>query len=292
MTQHAIDVVCNLFTEEVVRSRPTWTREFLGDKIGQSEQTLKGVSVDEMLDEMDRAGIQLALLIAPVLGSGHPATWRLPYEKVVDVVEEHPDRFRGLAGIDPTEGMSGVRRLESAIRDYGFVGAQFYPHWFGLPPDDRRWYPFYAKCAELDVPIQLQVGHCLRYSADYPLESVGRPLTLDRVACDLPELKIVASHIGWPWVEEMISVSWKHPNVYVSSDAYAPKHWKPEFIQFINTWGQNKVLFGTDFPVIGIERAVSEIQELGLREQPLKKFMSENALSLYRLSEVVNVATV
>jgi hypothetical protein len=279
----AIDVVCNLFTEEVVRSRPGWTNDFLQGKIGQSEKTVQGVSIDAMLAEMDAVGIERALLIAPVLGSGHPATWRLPYEAVAAVVDEHPTRFRGLAGIDPREGMAGVRRLESAIKELGFVGAHFYPHWFGLPPDDRRWYPFYTKCAELDVPIQLQVGHCLRYSADYPLESVGRPITLDRVACDFPELKIVGSHIGWPWVEEMISVAWKHPNVYISSDAHAPKHWKQEFVRFIDSWGQDKVLFGTDFPVIGIERAVREIEELSLREKPLQKLMRDNALHVYAL---------
>jgi predicted TIM-barrel fold metal-dependent hydrolase len=267
-----------------VQSRPGWTSGFLGGKIGQSEQTIKGVSVEAMLAQMDAAGIAQALLIAPVLGSGHPATWRLPYETVAHVVEQHPTRFRGLAGIDPTEGMAGVKRLESAVKDLGFVGAQFYPHWFGLPPDHRKWYPFYTKCAELGVPIQLQVGHCLRYSADYPLESVGRPITLDRVACDFPELKIVGSHTGWPWVEEMISVAWKHPNVYISSDAYAPKHWTAEFVRFINSWGQDKVLFGTDFPVIGIERAVSEIGELSLREKPLQKFMRDNALEVYALS--------
>ena len=75
-----------------------------------------------------------------------------------------------------------------------------------------------------------------------PLRSVGRPITLDTIACDFPELKIIGIHTGWPWVEEMISVAWKHPNVYIGSDAYAPKFWKPEFVQFINSWGQDKVL--------------------------------------------------
>lgn len=276
-----IDVVCNLFTEEVVKSRPGWTEGFLAGKIGQSEEVVSGVSVDMMLAEMDSLGIQMALLIAPVLGSGHPATWRLPYESVAKVVEKHPDRFRGLAGLDPTEGMKGVSRLESAVNNDGFVGAQFYPHWFGLAPDHRKWYPFYAKCAELDVPIQLQVGHCLRYSSDYPLESVGRPISLDTVACDFPDLRIVGSHIGWPWVEEMISVAWKHPNVYISSDAYAPKHWDPRFVRFIDSWGKDKVLFGTDFPVIGFNRAIKEVAELPIREESRQKFMHSNALRVY-----------
>jgi len=201
------------------------------------------------------------------------------------VIEAHPDRFFGLAGIDPTEGMEGVRKLEYAVRDLGFIGAHLYPHWFGWPPDDRRYYPFYTKCCELDVPIQMQVGHCLVYRPDIRLPSVGRPITLDTIACDLPELKLVGIHTGWPWVEEMISVAWKHPNVYIGSDAYAPKHWKPEFVHFINSWGQDKVLFGTDFPVIEPERAISEIDQLHLRPEAKRKLLRDNALRVYNLKE-------
>jgi predicted TIM-barrel fold metal-dependent hydrolase len=82
--------------------------------------------------------------------------------------------------------LAGVRALERAVRDDGFVGAHFYPHWFELAPDHARWYPFYAKCCELDVPIQLQVGQSLNYTAEQRLPSVGLPITLDAVACDLP----------------------------------------------------------------------------------------------------------
>jgi predicted TIM-barrel fold metal-dependent hydrolase len=81
----------------------------------------------------------------------------------------------------------------------------------------------------------------------------------------------------------MISVAWKHPNVYIGCDAYAPKYWKPEFVHFINTWGQDKVLFGTDFPVIDPERATREIAALELRPEAEKKLLRENALRLYGL---------
>ena len=81
----------------------------------------------------------------------------------------------------------------------------------------------------------------------------------------------------------MISVAYKHPNVYIGSDAYAPKNWPKEFVHFINSWGQDKVIFGTDFPVIDIERAVAEVDELGLRPEPKRKFLRDNAARLYRL---------
>lgn len=282
----AIDIVINLHTPEVNAIRPKWRNEFLGGKIHADGEILDGLPIPKYLERMDRAGIKMAFIAAAKSGSkGHPSNWHLPYEMVADVVKQHPQRFRGLAGIDPNEGMAGVRMLEHAVRELGFVGAHLYPHWFEMPPDHRKYYPFYAKCAELGVPIQMQVGHCLVYSKERPLRSVGRPITLDTIACDFPELKIIGIHTGWPWVEEMISVAWKHPNVYIGSDAYAPKYWKPEFVHFIDSWGQDKVLFGTDFPIVDFERAVREIGGLNLSPTSKEKLMWKNAARVYALGK-------
>jgi hypothetical protein len=280
----AIDIVANLYTQEVVRMRPDWYRTFYTNKFGMVNGMLKGISLEEMIEKMDRAGIQMALLAANKVGPlGTPYTWHLPYEMVESVVNEYPDRFRGLAGIDPTEGMKGVRQLEYAVKNLGFVGAHLYPHWFGLAPDSAKYYPFYAKCVELDVPIEMQVGQCLLYTSDYPLRSVGRPITLDTVACDFPELKLIGIHIGFPWTEEMISVAWKHPNVFIGSDAYAPKHWPEPFVHFLDTWGQDKVLIGTDFPVLEFERVSKELATLELRETSREKFLWKNAKRVFKL---------
>ena len=280
----AIDIVCNFHVDDPTVDRPAWSREFLRDKIGVNPAIVEGLPPEQLLAKLDRAGVEHAFLIAVRAGSAdHRISRRVPYAKVAEVVRRYPDRFSGLAGIDPTEGMRGVRELEHAIRELGFVGAHLYPHWFELAPDHAKYYPFYAKCVELDVPIQMQVGHCLRYSAERPLKSVGRPITLDTVACDFPELKLIGIHIGWPWTEEMISVAYKHPNVYIGSDAYAPKHWPAEFVRFIDSWGQDKVLFGTDFPVIDPERAMREIDALPLRPEAKRKFLRDNALRLYNL---------
>jgi len=284
----AIDAVCNLHTTDIVRQRPKWTTSFLSGKIGASPEIVHGVSPERLIEMMDEAGIQCAFLIATKAGpQWHPESWRLPYATVADMVQKYPDRFRGLAGIDPYEGMKGVRELERAVREYGFIGAHLYPHWFELPPDHAKYYPFYAKCCELDIPIQMQVGHCLRYSEERPLRSVGRPITLDTVACDFPELKLVGIHIGYPWTEEMISVAWKHPNVYIGSDAYAPRYWPESFVHFINTWGQDKVIFGTDFPVIAFDRARREIEQLNLRPESKRKFLRDNVIKLYKLHDLL-----
>ena len=83
--------------------------------------------------------------------------------------------------------------------------------------------------------------------------------------------------------EEMIAIASKHSNVYIGSDAYAPKYWNPEFVHFINTWGQNKVIFGTDFPVIDFRRAMDEIEGLSLNPESKLKFLRDNAIRVYNL---------
>ena len=215
----AIDAVCNLLTpEHMAKSGPGL---ILYETLGSSQEIRQGITTERLLEKMDAAGIERAFLIAAKSAS----KWNVPYEEVAEVAQKYPDRFHALAGVDPWEGMEGVRQLEYAVKELGYIGAHLYPHWFRMPPDHAKYYPFYAKCVELDIPIQMQVGQCLIYRKDMPpLQSVGRPILLDTIACDFPELKLVGIHTGWPWVEEMISVAWKHPNVYIGSDAYGPRH--------------------------------------------------------------------
>ncbi len=280
----AIDAVCNFEFDMPGIDRPEWSKTFITEKIGMDGKVINGYTIDSFIEKMDRAGIDHVFLIAVRAGSAmHRIHRHISYDLVAEVCARRPDKFSGLAGIDPTQGMAGLRELERGIRDFGFVGAHLYPHWFEMAPDHARYYPFYAKCCELDVPIQMQVGHCLRYSVERPLRSVGRPITLDTIACDFPELKLVGIHVGWPWTEEMISVAYKHPNVYIGSDAYGPKHWPPSFVHFINSWGKKKVLFGTDFPVVDLERARREIEDLNLRPDSKRLFLRNNVIDLYKL---------
>ena len=280
----AIDAVVNYEFADPDVERRGWAKTFIEGKIGAESGRIEGLTVDAFLAKMDRAGIEHAFLLAVKAGSAlSTINRRIAYEKVAAVVQQHPTRFSGLAGVDPTEGMHGLRELKRAVRELGFIGAHLYPHWFEMAPDHARYYPIYAKCCELDIPIQMQIGHCLRYSSERPLKSVGRPITLDTIACDFPELKLVGIHIGWPWTEEMIAVAYKHPNVYIGTDAYAPKHWDEKFIRYMNSFGQDKVIFGTDYPVIDLERARTEFDALDLRPDPRRKVLRDNAVRLYNL---------
>lgn len=284
MKPRVVDIVFNLYTPNEVAIRgQSVGAAFLG-KVRVDDRLQQGISVEEHLAIMDEAGVDLALL--PAIKAGDTRlrdSWAVPYERIAEVCEQHPDRFRGLAGVDPTLGMAGLRQLEHGVREYGFVGAHLYPHWFEMAPDHARYYPTYAKCCELDVPVMMQVGHCLSYGTSRTFPSVGRPEAVDRVACDFPELKLIGIHTGYPWTEEMISVAYKHPNVYIGSDAYAPRHWPAELRRFIDSWGQDKVLFGTDFPVIDPRRALREIEDLGFRPEPRTKLLGLNAERVFRL---------
>jgi predicted TIM-barrel fold metal-dependent hydrolase len=280
----AIDIVCNLFTPTEVANGQTGLDDDFKAQVRMPPEIRGGVTVEDYIARMDRAGIERSLLIAVRAGDINVrGGFEVPYERVHEVCQAHPDRFSGLAGIDPFRGMQGLRDLERAVRDYGFVGAHLYPHWCGLAPDHAKYYPYYAKCCELDVPIMMQVGHNLVYSRHRRLPSVGRPITLDQVAIDFPELRLIGIHIGIPWTDEMISMCWKHENVFVCGDAYAPKHWPPQFVHYANTYGSGKVLFGTDWPVIDPERAVREIDALDMRPESHRLMMRDNALRVFRL---------
>jgi predicted TIM-barrel fold metal-dependent hydrolase len=277
-----IDIVCNVYTPEAVRKGLTGIDADFKRQVRMPAAMRGGVSIADYLKRMDRAGIERSLLIAVRCGDLRVrGSFEIPYEMVAKICARYPQRFAGLAGIDPTRGMQGLRDLEYAVTKLGFVGAHWYPHWFAMPPDAPQIYPYYAKCCELGIPIMMQVGQNLVYSRERRLPSVARPILLDQVAIDFPELVLIGIHIGVPWTDEMISMCWKHENVYTAGDAYAPKHWPKSYVRYADSYGRHKVLFGTDWPVIDPERAVSEVAGLGLRPESHALLMRENALRLF-----------
>jgi predicted TIM-barrel fold metal-dependent hydrolase len=279
----AIDIVCNIFTPEAVTNGWTGLDDAFKEQVRMDKAIRAGVTIDDYLRRMDRAGIERSLLIAVRAGDLRVrGSFEVPYTAIAEICRAHPDRFSGLAGVDPTRGMQGLRDLREAVTQFGFVGAHWYPHWFAIPPDAPLIYPYYALCCEIDIPIMMQVGHNLIYSRDRRLPSVARPILLDQVAIDFPELVLIGIHIGIPWTDEMISMCWKHENVYTCGDAYAPKHWPRQFVRYADSYGSKKVLFGTDWPVIDPERAVTEVAALGLRAEAHATLMRDNALRIFK----------
>lgn len=275
----AIDCWTNMFTPEHLRRMYLETDE-LHEIVrwwGMDER-LKGYLPKELVEEMDRLGIEKIIVPAFQLFSytKKRMLWDFSPEDVQDLRGRYLDRIHGLVGINPLARMDGVRTLERAITDYGFVGAHLHPYGYGVSLDDRSLYPFYAKCAELEVPILIQSGH----SAEKMPSRAGHPMGIDEVALYFPDLKLVLGHTGWPWCEDAIAMAWKHTNVYIAMTAHAPRYWDSSLVRFLDSRGRGKVMWGTDYPVLTHAASLHQVADLGLKAE------SEQAL-LYDVAQKV-----
>ena len=199
-------------------------------------------------------------------------------EEVAQAHEEFPEQIFGWYGVNPRKRMSGVAEMEDAIRNKGFKGMHLHPHGFGVPPNHAWYFPYYAKCQELGATVTVSMGHTL----DYMPGEVGRPMYLDDVALYFPDLRIVCGHTGWPWVEEAIALASKHPNVYLGTSGYAPKYWRPEMLQFMDSRrGRNKTIWGTDYPLVRHAESMQQIKELGLKPETLQAVLHDNAARVF-----------
>jgi uncharacterized protein len=242
------------------------------------DPTLK---MDEAIAKLDNAGLEMSVLVCMKMWSyyhHHRLIVDFPEDVVAEALAVAPDRFIGAAGYNPFRIDDSLRRIEVAVREQGFSYVWFHPITFGLRPNDRRCYPLYAKCVELGIPVGLQVGH----SAEVLPSEVGRPYYVDDVAMEFPTLKINLSHTGWPWTAELISMCWRHPNVYGDISAYFPKTLDAELIQFLNSSrGRNKIMFGTN----GLDpvRCLREIDELPISDKSRERLLTVNALEFLGL---------
>jgi predicted TIM-barrel fold metal-dependent hydrolase len=288
-----IDSWCNPFTELGIRSIFTENPEvsfMMGEQWGRRDR-MKWHAPADFLAYMDEVGVETVCM--PALKMMRYRTREMlsdiPYEHIAELVAMRPDRFVGLAGINPFSGMVGVRALERAVRDYGFKGAHVHPFGFGVPLNEREWWPFFTKCAELDVPVMFQSGH----SAEFMPSACGKPLLLDDIAIWFPELRLIGGHTGWPWTEELIAMAWKHPNVYIGVSGHAPKYWDPKLVRFLNARrrGIGKVMWGTDYPLIGHAESLAQIAELDLKPEARYALLRGTALSVFKLDDRLASAT-
>jgi predicted TIM-barrel fold metal-dependent hydrolase len=240
---------------------------------GQSH-ALAGQTVEQVVSEMDEAGIDLAILTGLVEGN-----FAVPNDVVATWMRAYPDRFAGRCCVDPRDPVAACRELERCVKELGFGSLLVLPYAFGYPFSHRLYYPLFAKCVELRVPVVTQVGHTGSLLPSEP----GRPIYLDDVALDFPDLVIVGGHIGWPWTEEMLALAGKHPNVYVDASAHLPSRYPATFVDFIRGAGADKAIFGTDYPMLRMDRTVRAVHKLGLPEEVLDKFLYRNASRVYSL---------
>ncbi|MHC1581660.1 MAG: amidohydrolase family protein [Candidatus Syntropharchaeia archaeon] len=242
-------------------------------------------SLEEVLQEMDEAGFEYVIMSDIKMWSyrrhfklimGDPADgWGI--ETVKKMVDESDGRIVGGVGYNPFRIKESLQEIKKAVEDYGFKYVYMHPITFGVPLNDKKLYPVYALCEELGVPIGMQVGH----SAEPLPSEPGHPMYADEVAIDFPDLKMVLSHTGWPWIEEWCSMIWRHPNVYGDISAYMPRNLEPYQVKFMDTRGRDKVLFGTNG--FGLKTCKEQFLQLPIKEETKRKVLRENALKLFDL---------
>ena len=277
----AIDFMYYVATPEFIGR---WNDAKKGELLCRMERSIGGLpqfaSVEDMLAKMDDAGVEKVFICQTKMWS-YRNKWMYMdtrLDEVTAYTERHPGRFVGLAGYNPFRIKESLAEIERAVRDHGFRGVYVHIYGFDIPIHDAKMYPLYAKCSELGVPVSLQVGHVLE---GMPSEH-ARPIFLDRVACDFPDLELVGAHTGWPWVEELISVCYKWDNVYLGVDAWMPKYLKPEIVQFVNSrMGQDRALWGTNG--LPWKENLAQIDALGLRPEAKRKLLRDNAARLFKL---------
>jgi uncharacterized protein len=201
-------------------------------------------------------------------------------DEVADLVGQRPDRFVGVGSVDLSRPMRAVEQVRRCVEELGFVAIRALPWLWDLPPDDRRFYPDYVACVEMDVPFCLQVGH----TGPLKPSEWGRPIPyLDHVALDFPQLRIVAGHLGYPWTDEMIALARKYPNVYIDTSAYKPSRFPPQFVDYLRRDGRKKVLFGSNFPMIMPLTCLDQLGALDLDDEARERFLWRNAHEVFGL---------
>lgn len=260
------------------------TQRFIAQPMFESLRRWLGVNADQLrevplpftLGAMDAASVQMGLICAWY----GPQGALISNDEVAACVQQAPDRLAGLASVDLYRPMDAVRELRRCVKQLGFKGLRLLPWLWNLPPDDRRYYPLYAECCELDVPFCLQVGHTGPLCPSEP----GRPIPyLDHVALEFPELKIVAGHIGFPWTLEMISLATKYPNVYIDTSAYKASRYPRDLVDYLRGHGRSKVLFGSNYPMLMPQDCLKGLDALELDAATCAAFLAGNARRVFKL---------
>jgi predicted TIM-barrel fold metal-dependent hydrolase len=248
--------------------RPDYLKEVAQNYFKQGEDFFRDYSVEETLKLMDALGVEKAILTCD---PGRPQEHVLSFEKA------RPDRFFLGAQLDPRQGMKALRALEKFHDQHNVVLARITPFMLDIPPNDAIYYPIYAKCIELDLPITINTG----IPGPPAPGECQHPMHLDKVCLHFPELKLVMAHGADPWWNEACRLMLKYRNLHMMTSAYLPKYFPPELIHFMNTRGQGKVIFASDHPAIQMDRCVKEAEQLDLREGVLDKFLYANAERLF-----------
>jgi predicted TIM-barrel fold metal-dependent hydrolase len=230
--------------------------------------------------------LKMAFVVFTVDGE-KGASRRITNEEIAELAHKEGDVAIPFASINPHRGADGVREARRLIRDFGVRGFKFHPSVQEFYPNDRMAYPLYEAIAEAGLPALFHTGQTgvgagtpggggirLKYS---------NPLLLDDVAADFAGMPLILAHPSFPWQEEALSVATHKPQVYIDLSGWSPKYFPPILVQYANSLLKDRILFGSDYPVIAPEKWIEEFEKLPIKPEVRPLIMKENAAKLLRL---------
>ncbi|HKC28083.1 MAG TPA: amidohydrolase family protein [Jatrophihabitans sp.] len=254
------------------------------DRVLSLSRKMNAGRLEDLIRDLDDNGIGHAVLHAETEGGESAQALN---DAVCKVLEEYPGRFTGVGTVDlHAAGPTVAARQVAAAHACGLRGISIQPAFFGLDIDARRLYPAYARAEELGMVVAIHTG--ITYSRMHPLRHERAEL-FDQVACDFPDLRLIAAHAGWPWATEYAAVARRHPTVFLEFGALAPKYisrsgtgWDALFTMMPNLL-REQVLYGSDWPMMSPHRVLGEWRSAGLPEPALQALLHDNAARLFDL---------
>jgi predicted TIM-barrel fold metal-dependent hydrolase len=232
---------------------------------------------------------RMAAVIFTVDAESATGTEPVPNEEVAEAAAANADVLIPFASIDPFRGRAGVKQARRLVEEYGVKGFKFHPSVQGFFPNDRFAYELYAIIEELGAIALFHTGQTgigagvpggggirLKYS---------NPLHVDDVAADFPHLQIILAHPSFPWQDEALAVATHKPGVHIDLSGWSPKYFPPQLVQYANTLLKDKVLFGSDFPLLTPDRWLADFEKLPIKDEVRPKILKENAARLLGLTK-------
>ncbi|UFQ20486.1 MULTISPECIES: amidohydrolase family protein [Streptomyces] len=231
---------------------------------------------------------KMAAVVFTVDAESATGTPPVPNEEVAEAAAAHPDVFIPFASVDPFRGRAGVRQARRLVEEYGVKGFKFHPSVQGFFPDDRALvYGLYevieeTGCVALFHTGQTGIGAGVPGGGGIRLK-YSNPMHVDDVAADFPHLKIILAHPSFPWQDEALAVATHKPGVHIDLSGWSPKYFPPQLVHYANTLLKDKVLFGSDFPVLTPDRWLADFERLAIKDEVRPKILKENAARLLGL---------
>lgn len=281
----AIDIHVHGHDEEAIKAMGARNAQ-MGSYFGRE---MKSVSLDELADRYRE--MEMMAVLVNTTDAASSGIEPVPNDHIADAVKRNPDVFIGFGAVDPWQGKLAVDEAIRCAQDLGLRGlGELNPGRQEFYPNDPRFYPLWEAASDNELVVLFHggmmgsgagtpggMGFKLKYTRPIPY--------LDDVAADFPQLKIIAAHPSWPWQEESLAVARHKSNVYIDMSGWAPRYFPEQLVHYADTILQDRMLFGSDWPVLDPDRWLREFAELPIRETSRQKILLDNACALFGIDK-------